>query len=44
MVVGMGMKCVCVAAVLLLGVLRLSAEEKLAATPPMGWNSWTRMG
>ena len=44
MLIRMGIKRVCMAAVLLLAVLRVSAEDKVAATPPMGWNSWDSYG
>ena len=44
MLIRMGIKRVCVAAGLLLAVLRVGAEDKLAATPPMGWNSWDSYG
>src|SRR5260370_9959502 len=45
MFVRMGMKRFCAAAVLLLTVLRIGAEDKvLAPTPPMGWNSWDSYG
>jgi alpha-galactosidase len=40
----MGMKRRCAAAVLLFGVLPVIAEDKLAPTPPMGWNSWDSYG
>ena len=45
MFVRMGMKRLCAAAVLLLAVLRMGAQDKvLAPTPPMGWNSWDSYG
>ena len=50
MVVRMGMKRLCGAAVLLvtvlqIGDLQIGAEDKvLAPTPPMGWNSWDSYG
>ena len=45
MFVRMGMKRFCAAAVLLLMVSRIGAEDKaLAPTPPMGWNSWDSYG
>jgi alpha-galactosidase len=44
MFIRMGMKGLCVAAVLLLMVFRVGAEDKLAATPSMGWNSWDSYG
>src|ERR1700761_7720162 len=46
MVVRMGMKHLyAAAAVLVLTVLRIGAQEKvLAPTPPMGWNSWDSYG
>ena len=45
MFVRMGMKRFCAAAVLLLTVSRIGAEDKaLAPTPPMGWNSWDSYG
>src|SRR6267154_1335179 len=50
MFVRMGMKRLSAAATLLvlilpIGVLRMDAQDKaLAATPPMGWNSWDSYG
>ena len=44
MLFGMGMRRLVTATVLLLAVSWGGAQEKLAATPPMGWNSWDRMG
>jgi hypothetical protein len=44
MFVRMGMRRLCAAAVLLLVVAQLGAEDKLAPTPPMGWNSWDSYG
>lgn len=45
MLIRMGMKRVCAAAVLLLAVLQVRGQEKtLAPTPPMGWNSWDSYG
>ena len=45
MVVRMGMKRFCAAAVLLVAVLQMGAQDKvLAPTPPMGWNSWDSYG
>src|SRR5258705_6229097 len=44
MFIPMGMRRLCAAAILSLVVLRLGAEEKLAPTPPMGWNSWDSFG
>src|SRR6202045_4136344 len=46
MFIRMGMKRLCAAAaVLLVTVLRIGAEDKaLAPTPPMGWNSWDSYG
>jgi alpha-galactosidase len=41
---GMGMKRLCAAMVLLVAALPMFGEEKLAATPPMGWNSWDSYG
>jgi alpha-galactosidase len=43
MFIRMGMR-LWAAAVLLLAVVRLDAAEKLAPTPPMGWNSWDSFG
>ena len=35
----------CATALLLAGAGRLGAQEvALAATPPMGWNSWNKFG
>ncbi len=34
----------CAAAVILFAVAQMGAEDKLAATPPMGWNSWDSYG
>src|SRR5205823_2935871 len=43
--VRMGMRRFCAAAVLLLTVSRIGAQDKaLAPTPPMGWNSWDSYG
>src|SRR5271154_579612 len=44
MLVCMGLKRFCAAAVVLLAVLAARAEDKLAPTPPMGWNSWDSYG
>jgi alpha-galactosidase len=44
MFIRMGMWRLCGTAVLLLAALRLAGEEKLAPTPPMGWNSWDAYG
>jgi alpha-galactosidase len=44
MLVRMGLRGIVAAGVLLLGVLRVGAEDKLAPTPPMGWNSWDSYG
>ncbi len=44
MLVRMGLRRIVAAGVLLLGVLRVGAEDKLAPTPPMGWNSWDSFG
>lgn len=44
MLVRMGLRCVCAAAVMVLATLRVGAEDKLAPTPPMGWNSWDSYG
>ena len=38
------LKRLCTAAVLLLAVVPVIAEDKLAPTPPMGWNSWDWYG
>jgi hypothetical protein len=43
MFVRMGMKRFC-AVVLLLAAVQLGAEDKLAPTPPMGWNTWDSYG
>jgi hypothetical protein len=44
MFIRMGMRRLCAAAVLLFAVLQAGAEDKLAPTPPMGWNSWDSYG
>jgi hypothetical protein len=44
MFIRMGMKHLCAAAVLLFAMLQAGAEDKLASTPPMGWNSWDSYG
>jgi alpha-galactosidase len=45
MFIRMVMKRLCVAAVVLLAVLRAGADgQVLAPTPPMGWNSWDSYG
>ena len=44
MVVRMGMRRFAAAIVLLLAMSAAVAEEKLAPTPPMGWNSWDAYG
>src|ERR1700754_829859 len=44
MFIRMGMKDLCVAAVLLLAASMAHGDDKLAATPPMGWNSWDSYG
>jgi hypothetical protein len=44
MVVCMGTRRLCAALLLLLSSFAGKAEEKLAATPPMGWNSWDSYG
>ena len=44
MLFGMGMSRLVTATVLLLAVSCAGAEEKLAPTPPMGWNSWDAYG
>ncbi len=44
MLFGMGMRRLVTATVLLLAVSCAGAEEKLAPTPPMGWNSWDAYG
>ncbi|MEO6805055.1 MAG: glycoside hydrolase family 27 protein [Edaphobacter sp.] len=38
------MRRLCAAMVLLLAASPMSGEDKLAATPPMGWNSWDSYG
>ena len=43
MLVRMGLRRICAAAVLLV-VSAAGAEDKLAPTPPMGWNSWDSYG
>ena len=37
-------KYLCAAAVMLFAVTQAGAEDKLAPTPPMGWNSWDSYG
>ena len=37
-------KYLCAAAVMLFAVAQTGAEDKLAQTPPMGWNSWDSYG
>jgi hypothetical protein len=37
-------KYLCAAAVTLFAVAQMGAEDKLAPTPPMGWNSWDSYG
>lgn len=37
-------KHLCAAAIMLFAVARMGAEDKLAPTPPMGWNSWDSYG
>ena len=37
-------KNLCAAAVMLFVVAQMGAEDKLAPTPPMGWNSWDSYG
>ncbi|HWY99963.1 MAG TPA: glycoside hydrolase family 27 protein [Edaphobacter sp.] len=37
-------KHLCAAAVILFAVAQMGAEDKLAPTPPMGWNSWDSYG
>ncbi len=44
MVVRMGMRRFAAAIVLLLAMSAAVAEEKLAPTPPIGWNSWDAYG
>src|SRR5277367_893609 len=45
MLIGMGMKRVCaVAAWVAFAIVQVGAEDKLASTPPMGWNSWDSYG
>ena len=45
MLVRMGLRRLSVAAVVLLAALAAAgAEDKLASTPPMGWNSWDSYG
>jgi alpha-galactosidase len=44
MFIRMEMKRVCAAAILLIAVLPMGAQDKLAPTPPMGWNSWDSYG
>jgi alpha-galactosidase len=44
MFIRMGIKQLCAAAVLLVAVSAMGAEDKLAPTPPMGWNSWDAYG
>jgi alpha-galactosidase len=44
MFIRMGMRRFCAAAVLLLAISQGVAEDKLAPTPPMGWNSWDSYG
>ena len=44
MLVRMGMKHFCAAAVLFFAVSQMGAEQKPASTPPMGWNSWDSYG
>ncbi len=44
MLVRMGLRGIVAACMLLLGVLRVAAEDKQASTPPMGWNSWDSFG
>ncbi len=44
MLVRMGLRRFCGAALMLLAMLPVRAEDKLAPTPPMGWNSWDSFG
>jgi alpha-galactosidase len=44
MLVRMGLRSVCASAVMLLATFAAGAEDKLAPTPPMGWNSWDSYG
>jgi len=44
MLVRMGLRRLCAAAVMVLAALQVGAEVKLAPTPPMGWNSWDAYG
>jgi alpha-galactosidase len=44
MLVRMGLRGFCAAAVMVFAALQVGAEDKLAPTPPMGWNSWDSYG
>lgn len=44
MFICMGMKRLCTAIVVLLAASGMRGEDKLAPTPPMGWNSWDSYG
>jgi alpha-galactosidase len=44
MLVRMGLRRCCAGAVMLLAVLSAGADDRLAPTPPMGWNSWDSYG